>query len=94
MNVICVPIHEELLFRGLLLRAIELSRLGAVGAVVITGVLFAAIHHVGSPLAAVHFLGLGILFGAARWRTNSPVTSWALHTVANAIAVGDAKAIR
>jgi membrane protease YdiL (CAAX protease family) len=71
--VVAAPLVEELLFRGLLLRAL-LRRLEPVGAVLISAVVFALVHYVGDP-STLPFLpalaGLGAVLGVIALRTNS-----------------------
>ena len=71
--VVAAPVVEELLFRGLLLRAL-LRRFEPVGAVLISAVVFALIHYVGDP-STLPFLpalaGLGAVLGVIALRTNS-----------------------
>lgn len=71
--VVMAPLVEELLYRGLLLRAL-LRRVGPGPAVFISAVTFAAVHFLGDP-NALQFIpalaGLGIILGVVALRTNS-----------------------
>jgi len=83
--VIITPTFYEILLRGLLFRAIETSRLGAAGAIIITSLLFAAGPIAGSPWLGLCFVGVGALLGVARWRTKSVITPWAMQVVTYAV---------
>ncbi len=73
---------EELLFRGVLLRAFQ-PRLGAAGAVVLSGVLFALFHV--HPAHMLPNLAFGLLLGTTVLLTGSLVTSMVIHAVHNAV---------
>ncbi|MDQ3877444.1 MAG: CPBP family intramembrane metalloprotease [Actinomycetota bacterium] len=79
-------VSEEALFRGLLYRRFE--RFGATVAVVVSAVIFAAIH---IPLYGTSAwwvdLAAGLLFGWQRWATGSWGASAATHAFANVLAV-------
>jgi membrane protease YdiL (CAAX protease family) len=86
--VVLAPAMEELLFRGLLFRLFERSRLGANGAVAITAVLFAAMH----VQYWDRWLGLsqvfldGILLGLARKTARSVPLCFLMHAIGNGYA--------
>jgi membrane protease YdiL (CAAX protease family) len=75
------PLLEELLFRGLLFRALR-RPLGALGALVVSGLFFGALHPLGN-VAPVGFLGVVLagIFGTSRQR--SLVASIAGHATFN-----------
>ena len=79
--VVAAPIVEELLFRGLLLRAL-LRRMEPVGAVLVSAAVFAGIHYVGDP-STLPFLpalaGLGAVLGVIALRTNSLSRPMLIH---------------
>ena len=85
--VALAPTLEEIVFRGLLFRAIEKTRVRAIGAVVITAALFALAHtqYVGWELAQV--FGDGLVLGTARWRSRSVLLTLTMHALGNAFAV-------
>ena len=79
---VLVPIGEEVFFRGFIYGT--LRRWGWVWAVILSSVLFAAVH-----LQVVHFLPillLGVALAALYHRTGSLVASMAVHGVNNLIA--------
>jgi membrane protease YdiL (CAAX protease family) len=73
---------EELLFRGVLLRAFR-PRLGAAGAVALSGALFALFHV--HPAHMLPNLAFGILLGTAVLVTDSLMTAMVVHTIHNAV---------
>ena len=102
--VILVGIFEETLFRGVVLHGFE-RRLGAVAALLISSVLFGAMHYVnwigGQSLGATHQQVIhaalsGFLYGAIALRTRSIWPGVLLHALwdftvmFNAVMLGDA----
>lgn len=84
--IIAAPVFEELLFRGFFFLGIQQSRLGNVGAILITSFFWAIIHvQYDWRLMAWIFL-LGVLLGVARIKSNSTYLTIALHVVLNLIA--------
>jgi membrane protease YdiL (CAAX protease family) len=84
---ICVaaPIAEELLFRGLLFPSLR-GRLGIAGAATITGLLFGAVHVVGSPIEALPLLAVfGVLLCLLYVKTRSLLPCMVVHSINNVI---------
>lgn len=83
-SVIFAPVFEESLFRGLIFSGLQVSRLGTVGTIVLTGLVFALLHAVqyDSGVIAQIFV-LGIVFGLVRWKTKSLYTTIGLHAAWN-----------
>jgi len=80
---VAAPIFEEFLFRGFILRAAQSTRLGRIGAVALTALLFAALH-VQYDLAGLIFVFLlGLLLGSARVQTGSLYVPLAMHVTNN-----------
>ena len=79
--VILAPIIEELLFRGLLLRAL-LRRMAPVTAVLVSAVIFALVHYIGDP-NTLPFLpaltGLGAVLAVVALRSGELSTSIFIH---------------
>lgn len=79
--VIFAPIVEELLFRGVLLRAL-LRRFGPAAAVLGSGVIFALVHYIGDP-NTLPFLpalaGLGVVLAIVALRSGDLSTSIFIH---------------
>jgi uncharacterized protein len=79
--VILAPIIEELLFRGVLLRAL-LRRMAPVTAVLVSAVIFALVHYIGDP-NTLPFLpaltGLGAMLAVVALRSGELSTSIFIH---------------
>jgi membrane protease YdiL (CAAX protease family) len=87
--VVLAPIAEELLFRGLLHRALR-GRLAIVPATMISSVLFAVVHvdvAFSQPLALVGLTLVGVLLAVAYERTGGLVVPIAIHAVHNAVTI-------
>ena len=85
--VVAAPLFEELLFRGFLYAGLARSRLGPRGAIAVTAAVFAAIHIQYDLLDMTAILGLGLILGAARWRTGSTLLTLGLHAAVNLAAM-------
>ena len=79
--LVAAPIAEELLFRGFLLRGWAASRLGAIGAVVLTSAIWAGLHVQYDWMIMIGIFGLGLLFGYLRLRSGSTLTTIVTHCV-------------
>lgn len=86
--VVVAPIMEESIFRGYLYKAWRNTRLGFIGTLILTSVLFTLIHGVQYtwPLLAFLFV-FSLLLGFAREKTGSIFTSIILHAVNNLVSV-------
>ncbi len=83
---VLAPIFEELLFRGYLLEGLRRSRLGEVGAILVTASIWAVVH----PDIPVRWLGIfitGVLLALARLRTGSTYLAMLLHVIINTVGV-------
>lgn len=80
MVVIAIPICEELLFRGFLLRAIRESS-NIVTSVILIGIFFGLLHR--PDLSRILISLFGIYLGAAVWLSNSIITSIMIHMLHN-----------
>ncbi len=80
------PFAEELLFRGFALPGLRRSWLGAPGAIVLTAVLWAALHAIYGAYETAGIAAVGILFGAARLRTGSTALTMVMHFALNLLA--------
>ena len=92
--VLLAPVAEELLFRGLLYRALRRRR-GVVGALVISSLAFAVVHldvAVTQPLALVGLTLVGIVMALAYERSGSLVVPVAAHAAYNGTALALASA--
>lgn len=84
--IIAAPVIEELFFRGFLIKGLAASRLGAVGAVVLTSFAWALIHVQYDAYSIGAIFIMGLILGAARMKTGSTILAIFLHAVANFIA--------
>jgi membrane protease YdiL (CAAX protease family) len=85
--VIVAPLTEEVMFRGLMLRAF-LQRFKPGVAFVLSSMLFGAVHL--NPWQFVSAFALGLMFAWWYARTRSLVPCLIGHALANALAVGNA----
>ena len=81
--VLAAPLFEEVMFRGLLFRGFQASFLGTGGTVVLTAILWAAMHLQYNLYGMGFIAATGILFGTARARTGSLLVPMALHAALN-----------
>ena len=87
--VLAAPFHEELTVRGFLYRGIASSRLGPVGAIVITAVLWSLLHVQYDWYGIAQIAVCGVLLGVARHRTGSMVPPMLMHILINAGATAE-----
>ena len=85
--VVVAPISEEMLFRGFLYQGLVRSRAGVAGAIIIPAVLWAMIHVQYDVYGIGTILVLGILFGYARWKSQSICTTIYMHALTNLLAL-------
>ncbi len=79
--VVVAPIFEEIFFRGFLFQGIRYSRLGPIGAVGLTSLIWAVIHlQYGVYGIAIVFV-MGLLFGIARLKTDSIHLLMVMHSL-------------
>ena len=81
--VLAAPLFEEVLFRGLLFRGFQASFLGTGGTIVLTALLWAAMHLQYNLYGMGFIAAVGMLFGTARARTGSLIVPMALHAALN-----------
>jgi HAD superfamily hydrolase (TIGR01509 family) len=80
------PISEELVFRGFWFKGLLHSRLGALGAILVTSSTWASIHYQYNLYEIGTVFGIGLLLGYARWKTQSLYPPLFLHGLMNLIA--------
>lgn len=83
--VVFAPIIEELIFRGFLFEGFRNSRIGLIGAILLTSIVF-TILHIGysvSSLGAVFVFGL--ILGTVRHKTGSLWSTILMHALYNAV---------
>jgi membrane protease YdiL (CAAX protease family) len=84
--IIASPLYEEIFFRGFLFKGIENSRAGPIGAVIITSLLWSALHTQYDFLIIVCIFAGGLILGWARIKTNSIYIPIAMHILQNLLA--------
>ena len=82
---VLTPAWEEIIFRGLLYRGVEKSRLGTAGAVVVTAIAFSLCHFRPSWFDVLYLTCNGIGFALLRARSGSVLPSMAVHGLVNAM---------
>jgi membrane protease YdiL (CAAX protease family) len=85
-TVVLAPVTEELLFRGFLHRGWAASWLGVSGTIVLTSVLWAALHQQYNWLGILCIFLMGLIFGWVRQRSGSTTLTIVLHAVNNLVA--------
>jgi len=83
--VVATPIFEELLYRGFVFEGIRASRLGGMGAVLITAMVWTLIYQESDPLEFAMIFIVGLMLGVARLRTGSVLLTIAMHMLHNVI---------
>ncbi len=83
---VAAPVFEETLFRGFLFRGFASSRVGPIGAIVITSLVWSLIHIQYDMHNIVIIFFLGLILGMVRLRTHSIYPCIAMHCFNNAIA--------
>jgi hypothetical protein len=84
--VVVAPIFEEIFFRGFLFQGIRYSRLGPIGAIGVTSLLWAVIHLQYDIYGMATVFALGLLFGIARLRTDSIHLLMVMHSFVGLVA--------
>ena len=83
MAVVTAPIAEEIIFRGFIMRGWSASRLGLMGAIVLSSAVFAVIHVQYNALTMLMVFTLGLVFAVMRWRSGSTTLPIMLHMAWN-----------
>jgi len=84
--VVAAPLFEEILIRGFMFRGIASSRLGGLGAILITDVIWTAMHVQYDLFGMGVIFAIGILLGLARLVTGSVWLTIVMHALLNLIA--------
>ncbi|HEX2225002.1 MAG TPA: type II CAAX endopeptidase family protein [Thermoanaerobaculia bacterium] len=85
--VVAAPVLEEILFRGFLLGGLARTRLGGLGAVAVSSVLFGIIHTQYDLFDMSAVLALGAVLGLSRLYSGSTWLPVALHTAHNFVSM-------
>jgi len=84
--IFMAPLVEEVVFRGFLLKGFSQTFMGKYGAIVVTSLLWAMLHlQYELAYVAVIFV-VGLVFGYARFKTNSIFTPLMMHFFMNLVA--------
>jgi membrane protease YdiL (CAAX protease family) len=85
--IVAAPLFEEVFFRGFLFEGFQHSRVGPGGAVCLTSVAWTILHvqYGGYELGTI--FALGVIFGIARWKTQSIYPPLAMHSLFNLFAM-------
>ncbi len=84
--IIMAPLYEEILFRGFMFKGIENSKLGPIGALLITSLAWSALHIQYDILIIGTVFTGGLLLGWARLKTNSIYIPIVMHALQNLLA--------
>lgn len=85
--VLIIPIYEELIFRGFMWSALVNSKLGIIGASLITSGVFAWVHFQYGVVELMMIFALALLFGMARLYSGSLKLPIFLHITNNSMAM-------
>jgi membrane protease YdiL (CAAX protease family) len=85
--VVIGPAFEEVLFRGFLFSGFCQSKVGPIGAIVITSIVFAALHVQYDIYSMGQILVLGIVLGVVRLKTRSLWAPLLMHAANNMVAM-------
>lgn len=84
LAVVVAPFLEELLFRGFV-QPLLVQNVGEVGGLVVTSILFAAVH--GEPGSLVPLFAVSLVLGGVMLRTQRIAASWAAHALFNGVSL-------
>ena len=85
--VVAAPLVEELVFRGFLYEGLTHTRIGPAGAILVGSFAWSCLHVQYDLFFIGQVFVLGLLFGAARYRTGSLWVPIAMHALNNGVAV-------
>ncbi|MBU2892763.1 CPBP family intramembrane metalloprotease [Colwellia sp. D2M02] len=84
--VIAAPVFEEVVFRGFMFKGLKHSRLGVIGSIIITSILFTLLHGGQYELSVLVMLfSLAVILGVARQRSGGIYLPIYLHLVNNLV---------
>jgi uncharacterized protein len=83
-TVVFAPVFEESFFRGFLFAGLSRSLIGPAGAIILTALVFAALHGLQYDIYGVTTVFImGLFLGIARWKTGSLWSTILLHACWN-----------
>lgn len=80
---IIAPIFEELMYRGFLFKGLQYSKLGPIGAILITSLIWSVVHVQYDIINIIFIFLIGITLGIARLKTHSIYVPIAMHIFIN-----------
>lgn len=83
--IIAAPLSEEIFFRGFLFKGIESSKMGPIGAIIITSLLWSVLHTQYDLYGIASIFTGALVLGWARLKSNSIYIPIAMHTLMNLI---------
>jgi len=83
--VVTAPITEEVVFRGFIYRGFAASRLGRVGAVILSSLIFTAIHIQYDLITLCGVLATALLLGTMRCISGSTLLTIYMHALNNGV---------
>jgi len=83
--VVTAPITEEIVFRGFVYRGFSASRLGTIGAIAVSSLIFTAIHIQYDLFTLCGVMLLALLLGTIRALSGSTVLTIAMHALNNSV---------
>jgi CAAX protease family protein len=93
--VIFAPAFEEAFFRGFLFVGLERSRIGIIGTVVLTSLVWALLHLQYNVWGMAEILLMGFVLGTLRYKTRSLWSTFLFHSAWNLVAlIGTALAVK
>lgn len=88
--VLTAPITEEIAFRGFIYRGFSASRLATIGAVVVSSLIFTAIHIQYDLFTLCGVMLLAVLLGTMRAISGSTLLTIAMHALNNGVVLVEA----
>lgn len=85
--VFFAPVFEETFFRGFLFAGLERSRIGALGTIVLTSIVWASLHLQYNLIGMATIVILGLVLGTVRFKTRSLWPTIMIHALWNAAAL-------
>jgi membrane protease YdiL (CAAX protease family) len=85
--VVFGPFFEEVLFRGFLFEGFKQSRIGIVGTIIVTSLVWAGFHLQYGLFDIASIFILGVIFGIVRYKTGSLWAPMIMHGFNNLVAV-------
>jgi membrane protease YdiL (CAAX protease family) len=85
--IVAAPLFEEVYFRGFLFEGFQHSRLRSIGAIFLTSLAWTILHVQYGAYELGTIFAVGVIFGVARWKTQSIYPSLAMHSLFNLLAM-------